>query len=45
MDKKLINLQMPVIMIEKMKNYANNHGLSVSMLIRIAVEEYINNHS
>ena len=45
MDKKLINLQMPIIMIDKMKEYANNHGLSVSMLIRLAVEEYMNSHN
>ena len=45
MDKKLINLQMPIKMIDKMKEYASNHGLSVSMLIRLAVEEYMNSHS
>ena len=45
MDKKLINLQAPVILIEKMKDYSEQHGLSVSMLIRLAVEEYMNTHN
>lgn len=45
MDKKLINIQAPIEFIEKMKEYAKKHMITVSMLIRLAVSEYMKNHN
>lgn len=45
MEKKLINIQAPVDLIKKMKAYAYKNGLTMSMLIRLAVIEYMNNHN
>ena len=44
MDKKLFNVQAPIDFINKMKEYAKSNGLTVSMLVRLAVIEYMKNH-
>ncbi len=45
MDKKLINIQAPIDFIDKMKKYAKEHAITVSMLVRLAVAEYMKNHN
>ena len=45
MEKKLFNVQAPIDFIAKMKEYAKSKGLTISMLVRLAVIEYMKNHN
>lgn len=45
MDKKLINMQLSIELINKMDSLAKELGITRTMLVRLAVEEFIKNRS